>query len=140
MIIGVRIVAELAKAGKTVPIPFVFPTLPTPPTQRIFVLNEIVNFNLVGKAFIKPLVLMLLLEHFIEELNSVVVDLICGKPCRGVGQICVINKQSCLLLCLFEIIYLTGIVHPHSGLPRNVLETVGRPRQSMREKLGMLET
>ena len=137
MIIGVRIVAELAKAGKAVPIPFVFPTLPTAPTQRIFVLNEIVNFNLVGKAFIKPLVLMLLLEHFI---NSVVVDLICGKPCRGVGHICVINKQSCLLLCLFEIFYLTGIVHPHSGLPINVLETVGRPRQSMREKLGMLET
>lgn len=46
---------------------------------------------------------MLLLEHFIEELNSVVVDLICGKPCRGVGQICVINKHSCLLLCLYEI-------------------------------------
>lgn len=42
--------------------------------MRIFVLNEIVNFNLVGKPFIKPLVLMLLLEHFIEELNSVVVD------------------------------------------------------------------
>jgi len=27
-----------------------------------------------------------------------------------------------------------------SGLPRNVFETVRRPRQSMRERLGMLET
>ena len=93
--------AELAKAGKAVPLYFLH--YPHHQHTRIFVLNEIVNFNLVGKPFIKPLVLMLLLEHFIEELNSVVVDLICGKPCRGVGQICVINKHSCLLLCLYEI-------------------------------------
>lgn len=69
-----------------------------------------------------------------------VVDLICGKPCRGVGQICVINKQSSLLLCLYKMIYLTEVVHRHSGLPRNVLEAVGKPRKSMRERLGMLET
>lgn len=50
------------------------------------------------------------------------------------------NMQSFLLLCLYKIICLTGMVHPHSGSPRNVLEAVGRPRKLMRERSWVLET
>lgn len=69
--------------------------------------------------------------HFIEELNS---------SCRRVGQVCVINKQSLLFLCLYKIICLTGLVHPHSGSPRNVWESTGGSVKLMRERSWMLET
>lgn len=62
-----------------------------------------------------------------------------GKPCRGVGQVFVINRQPSLLLCLYKIAYLTRVVYPPSGSYRNVLEAVGR-RETERERTGPLET
>lgn len=62
-----------------------------------------------------------------------------GKPCRGVGQVFVTNRQPSLLLCLYKITYLTGVVHPPSGSYRNVLEAVGR-WETERERTGPLET
>lgn len=65
------------------------------------------NSNLVVKPFIKPLVLIFLLDPVIE-LNSVVVGIVSGKPCRGVGLVSIIKKQSSLFLCLYKIVSYLG--------------------------------
>lgn len=88
-------------------IPSVSPTLPTSPTHIQRNLSSWDNFNLVVKPFTKPLVFIFLLDPVIE-LNSVVVGLVCGKPCGGVGLASVIKKQSSLFLRLYKIISYLG--------------------------------